>query len=332
MKKSIKILTLALPFLLGACSKLPDINDPQSGLATINQMKQCQLIKQPDEMADQYSRLLEQKWDRHAVGCGALYVYQLSQQSPFNLELRLEALGAQLGYFDVLNQAYPKLYKSGALGNELNDLWRATRQRSESLIESVEVLDGIIAEINLLKGAYLLASHEQDSSTKDTIKSLPVALELIEDAANRKPEAVEGLPLYLLARLKLTLPSFVGGDTEQAIQLLEGIVNQYPNNLEYQRWLMQGYAATGNVEKEKSLITKASRTLSNDINDQDLVDLYIIFGGSAHRYNMQAEIAFFSTQRKEMFSQNPHLLTRKTGANRGHGGNDPITGTDPNAI
>ncbi len=332
MKKIIKTLALTLPFILSACTKMPAIEDKESNLATQAQLQNCKFLGQADKMEAAYSELLEKKWDRDQLGCGALYIYETAQQSTFGIELKLKALAAQLNYFDVLNRSYPKLYQSGALGDELNGLWRATRERSRNLIASVEFLDGFIPEINLLKGAYLLANTEKDSSVKEAIGALPPALKLIEDAVQRKPEAGDGLGLYLLGRMKLTMPSFIGGDTDEAIELFEKAILQQPNNLEIHRWLLQGYAATGEVEKEMNVITKASKIFDQNINDQDLADLYIIYGGSAHRYNMENEITFFSQQRKSLFEQKPYLLTRESGANRGHGGADPITGTDPNAI
>ncbi len=332
MKKIIKTLALTVPFILSACTKMPAIEDKESNLATQAQLQNCNLLGHANEMETAYPDLLEKKWDRDQLGCGALYIYETAQQSRFGIELKLEALAAQLNYFDVLSRSYPKLYQSGALGDELNELWRATRQRSENLIASVEYLDGFIAEINLLKGAYLLANTEKDSTVKEAISALPPALTLIQDAVQRKPDAADGLGLYLLGRMKLTMPSFIGGDTDEAIELFEKAILQQPNNLEIHRWLLQSYAATGEVENEMNIITKASKIIDDNINGQDLADLYIIYGGSAHRYNMKNEIAFFSQQRKKLFNEKPYLLTRESGANRGHGGTDPITGTDPNAI
>ncbi len=329
MNTLIKILALALPFTLGACTDAPVSSDD---FMTAAQQKQCLLLGQTNQMEEAYPALLDEKWDRNAVGCGAIYAYELARQSTFNIELKLEAVAAQLTYFEVLNNAYPKLYKSGALGKELNELWRATRQRASHLIANVEYLDGVIPEVNLLKGAYKLASVEQDASDREALRAMPAALKLIEDSVGDRPDLADGLGLYLLARLKLNLPSFIGGDTEQAVELFKQAITHQPNSLEFHRWLLQAYAATGDVEKEKQIISKVATLYDDKINDQDLADLYKVYGGSAHRYGMEKEIAFYSKNRKALFEQKPYLLTRKTGANRGHGGNDPITGIDPNAI
>ncbi len=332
MKNSIKILALAFPLALSGCTDLAAVTDSKAGLATDSQLKRCELLNEPDKMEDAYQTLLDEKWDRNAVGCGAVYAYELARDSSFNIERKLEAVVAQLSYFEVLNNAYPKLYKSGALGDELNELWRATRKRTSHLLASVEIFDGFIPEVNLLKGAYILASAEQDASDKEALRSMPLALKLIKDTVADRPDVADGFGLYLLARLKLNLPSFIGGDTEQAVALFKQAITHQPNSLEFHRWLLQAYAATGEVEKEKQIISKVATLFDDKINDQDLADLYKVYGGSAHRYGMEKEIAFYSASRKALLANKPYLLTRKTGANRGHGGNDPITGTDPNAI
>jgi len=332
MKNSIKILALALPFVLGGCSKISAVHDTQAGLATPDQIQKCDLLGQPEKMTSDYPELLDAKWDRDLVGCGAIYAYELARQSTFDIELKLEALAAQLAYFEVLKNAYPKLFRVGELGQELNGLWRATRNRSINLISQVEMFDAFIPEVGLLQGAYILASAEEDSTSKDMVKSMPIGLKFIEQAVADKPEAADGLGLYVLARLKLNLPSFIGGDNKKAVELFEQALSYQPNSLEIHRWLMQAYAATGDVEKEKDIIRKATTMIDKNINDQDLADLYIVYGGSAHRYGMKDEIAFYSASRKTLLADKPYLLTRKSGANLGHGGNDPLTGEDPNAI
>ncbi len=332
MKKPIKTLALALSFVLGGCTNIAAVNETQAGLATTAQLQNCDLLGQPEKMASAYPELIEAKWDRELVGCGAIYAYELARQSTFDIELKLEALAAQLAYFEVLKNSYNKLYKAGELGEELNELWRATRKRSTNLIATVEIFDAFIPEVGLLKGIYTLANSEEDSTPKEMLNAMPIALKLIEKAVADKPEAADGLGLYILARLKLNLPSFIGGDTEQAVELFKQAIGYQSDSLEFHRWLMQAYAATGEIEKEKQLISKATKLIDENINDQNRADLYIVYGGSAHRYGMKKEIAFYSESRRALFADKPYLLTRKMGSVVGHGGNDPITGTDPNEI
>ena len=196
MKKTIKILALALPFVLAGCTKISAVDENKAALATPAQIKNCDLLGQPEEMAAAYPGLLEAKWDRHQVGCGAIYAYELARQSTFDIELKMEALGAQLVYFDVMSKAYPKLYKEGALGDELNENWRATRKRSIKLISMVEWFDFIIPEVGLLKGAYAVSNVEQDATGVEALKAVPSALKLIE-------EAVADADVVMLLRIQL---------------------------------------------------------------------------------------------------------------------------------
>lgn len=332
MRNLIGLFPLVLLMLLGACTSMPSTQSNKVVLVTEEQRTLCSLINQPEKMEAVYLELLESKWDKDKVGCGAVYAYELVSQSTFSIESKLEAIGAQLVYFDVLSKLYPKLYKEGELGRELNSLWRATRLRTEKLIADVAFMDVFITEVTLLKGAYILANVEQDADTKTALSAYPKAMKEISKAVADKPEAVDGLGIYLLGRLKLSLPSFAGGDVDEAIVLFQRSLSMQPNSLEYLRWKLEAQAVLGNMELEKETVRQALIMKDENINDQDLVDLLLVFGGHAHRLDMTREIEKFRSNRNELLAEKPYLLSRKSSATLGHGGTDPITGIDPNAL
>lgn len=328
MKKRNFLASIAITATLAGCVSSPSLNSDGFNGVAISQKQQCEQLDNTDYMDKHYGKLLEQKWDRHAVGCGALYIYEIASDSTLNIPLKLEALGAQLTYFDVLSHYYPKLYKEGDLNRELNELWRATRVRAEHLIKSVEGYEFLLNEITLLKGAYVLAQSSQDTAVREQVKAAVEAKKLIDKAVENNPESIDGLGLLLSGRLYQDMPSFVGGDIDKGVKTLEQLNELHPKNLETIRWLIQGYEASGKTGKAKMLITEAASIEPTGINEQDYADLLLTLGGMAKRHELNRALLTYKQQRKSLFKKSPYLLSRKQAATLGHGSADPITGKD----
>lgn len=320
-------ITAATTFMVG-CNSIPPLDTLDFKGITEQQRTRCTELNNFEYMETHYQALIEKKWDRHAMGCGALYSYQLASDSTFDIELKLEALGAQLSYFDVLTHYYPKLYKEGELNRELNALWRATRVRSQELIKSVENFEFILNEITLLKGVYILAQSASDMSVREQVKAAVEAKTIIDEAVLNNPESIDGLGLLISGILYQDLPSFMGGNTEKSIESLQRLRELSPNNLEAIRWLIQAQSAAGNSVEEKRLLTLAATIEPKDLNKQDYADLLLALGGMAKRYELSAALNNFKEKRQQLFSQSPYLLTRQQSATMGHGSVDPITGKD----
>lgn len=334
MKKLIFAIALLAVAYLAAVKQfeveVPSVTEDSSLLAKDEQ--QCNLDVGLDEMTDSYEPMLEAKWDLKQMGCGAVYAYEAAQASVFDIELKLMALGAQITYFIELEKRYPKLYQEGELANQLNNRWDAARMRSENLLKQAQKFDFIAPEVKALHSIYLLTSTAQNTSTKTQLKTLPIARDLMLEALINDEQVLDGVGMQVMAKLYVDMPVFAGGNLEKGLAMFETLLTQQPSNLELHVQMIEGYLAKGEVERQRQLLSSATQTDSSNINLQDRADLYKTLGGMANRLNETQAITFFRHAREKLLAQNPQLQSRKATAALGHGGNDPISGEDPNKI
>lgn len=323
---------IALPIILAGCSSaaVKPVNDQ---VITEKQNALCSALGDSQKMKQVYPDLLKQKWDRYAYGCGALYQYELAQDSWFGITLKAEALASQISYLDILSKQYPRIYQEGEAARELSKEWFATKARAESLISSLDRYDWLAAEIPLLHGAYLIVSVEKEATVKESFKVIPHARTLLQESVADDPAAGDALGYLLLGRLAMSLPTFFGGDIDKATDYFEKGVKQAPDNLEMLRWLTEAYLNQRQHEKANLALTDAVAVMARaTINIQDKADLMTDLGGLALRLNRQDALGVFSAERQKLLSENPYLLDRKYHASLGHGGTDPVTGKDANEI
>ena len=334
MKKLIFAIALLAVAYLAAVKqfevKVPSVTEDSSLLAKDEQL--CDLKASLDEMADSYEAMQEAKWDLTQIGCGAVYAYEAAQDSVFDIELKLMALGAQVTYFIELDKRYPKIYQEGELAKQLNRRWDAAKARSENLIKQAQAFDFIAPEVKALHSIYLLTSTAQNTTTKVQLKTLPVARDLMKDAIANDEQVLDGMGMQVMAKLYTDLPVFVGGDLEKGLAMFEKLLIQQPDNLELHALMIEGYLAKGDVTRQQQLVKLATQIDSSALNLQDRADLYNTLGGMANRLDSKEAILHFRSARERLFKKNPQLQARKFTAALGHGGNDPITGKDPNEI
>lgn len=330
---NIRIKTLlSLSVFLTACSITPSTTNLEIEAVSEKQQVNCNASGNPDEMEQAYPALLEMKWDREAFSCGALYAYELAASSWFGVERKAEALGAQITYLDILSRQYPRLYQSGELAEELRKEWFATKFRASELVAQLEKFEWLAAEIPLLHGAYLLTSVEKEANVKEQFAVVKPARALIEQSVRDKPEALGGLGYLILGRLSLSLPSFYGGNTKEAIRYLETGIEIAPESLEMHRWLIEAYLAERRSEDAATTLRTAASITDESMNPQDRVDIFSDIGGLAERLGLVDIARHFSAERQQLLGAHPYLLTRKYHASLGHGGTDPLTGKDSNEI
>lgn len=78
---------IALPVILAGCS--PAAVKPENNkIITEKQNALCSALGDNRKMEQLYPDLLTKKWDRYAYGCGALYQYELAQNSWFGITLK----------------------------------------------------------------------------------------------------------------------------------------------------------------------------------------------------------------------------------------------------
>lgn len=330
--KTKRLLTVpALLASLAACSSQSVLEAPHN-MVTEAQTQACNALGDPSVMEANYQKYLQRKWDKKAYGCGALYLYELSQDSWFGIEIRAEALGAQVSYLDVLDRSYPSLYLEDDLVEELGAEWQATRTRAETLINQLGFIEDYVAEVKLLHAAYLLASVTREAKMSDAFAVVPQAKTLLEQVVEDDPAALDGLALLLLGRVSLDLPQVLGGDVDKAVEYLEQGVAIAPENLEMQRWLAEAYLARQDTDKAATTIELAARLKGEQLNLQDKADAMLALGGLALRLNLPDAVAVFKSSRQTLLAEYPYLQTREYHASLGHGGTDPFTGKNSNEL
>lgn len=327
-------LLLTMPLLLinlVACSSQSVLETPHDMLTTA-QIEACDAVGNRPVMEANYQDYLQQKWDKETYGCGALYLYELSQQSWFGVEIRAEALGAQISYLDVLDRSYPSLSLEDELAEALSAEWKATKTRAETIIRQLDVIEGYVTEVKLLHAAYLLASVTREAKLSDAFAVVPQARTLLELVIQEKPDALDGLALQLLGRISLDLPQILGGDVDKAVEYLEQGVAIAPASLDMRRWLAEAYLAQQETEKARGAIEVAAKLHDEHSNIQDKADAMLALGGLALRLNLPDAAAVFRSSRQALLAEYPYLQTREYHASLGHGGTDPFTGKNSNEL
>jgi tetratricopeptide (TPR) repeat protein len=241
-------------------------------------------------------------------------------------------LGAQVAYLDALDRQYPRLYQAGELGGELGLRWNVTRERGNALLESLEPFEADIAEVSILKAVFLLASVSQEADIQEEFAAVPPALRALEQGLETDPEALDGLGLMMLGRLKIALPVFSGGNVDEAVALLRQGIDVAPANLEMHRWMVEAHLGRRDDAKAAEVLASAASLDGAGINPQDLADILVDLGGLALRLQQPELNEKFRQKRQALFREKPYLLQRKSTAKLGHGGVDPLTGQDPNEL
>ncbi|MFC5695477.1 hypothetical protein ACFPU0_07865 [Pseudomonas sp. GCM10022186] len=293
----------------------------------------CEELSDPKAKAAAFAKLAPMKWDRKQMGCGVRYGFELAQAQPDNIELQLQALGALIEYFDVLDKSYSRLYSaSPVMDIELSRRWTDTRNQSKALLAGVEQLSGQIAEVVALRGLYTLFSLQHEATEKEKIASPSMALPDLEGAVKMKPGVLDGGGLLALGTVLLTLPEFAGGDLERGIALLDQGSELSPQNLQIKTALIDAEISERNQPKALAVLKDAANISEQGQNEQDYADELRKLSGQAVRLE-QTELAKQLQTRRELFlAAHPYLNKRLSTATAGHGGVDPFTGQDPENI
>lgn len=282
-----------------------------------------------------FLEMREAKWDRFGMSCALQYGAEMIEAdwlSAFAIKDKLNLLGDHITYFEVLDKQYNAHYQGGDLSIELGWRWERNRLQALQLLDDIEIYEPLIAEITVLKAAYILASTMRESDTREMIEASVKAKGMLDAVVAKSPDVIDGLPLLMLAQLLLALPEFSGGDPIRAIELLEQGMAIDPENLSFHRWLIEGLVAERESAAAIEVLRKAAAVPVDASHPQDYVDMAKVLGGIAVRLGEKDIAAHFSKNRKQLLSKKPYLLARKARASVGHGGANPITGELKNEI
>ncbi|MGQ7814525.1 hypothetical protein ACUTAH_02410 [Metapseudomonas furukawaii] len=313
-----------------------DLLDPVKQAAYLKEAQALLVCVEPADAkakAAAFAELTVAKWDRQQMGCGVRHGFELAQAQPDNVELQLQALGAQVEYFDVLDKGYGRLYSESPVKDiELRLRWNETREHAEILLERLQPLAGQVAEVLALRGVYRLASVLRETPESDKMQAPALALPDLEAAIKLKPEVLDGGGLLMLGSVLLRLPEFAGGDTELAIELLSQGNRLAPQNLQLKVALLDALLGERENAKAIAVLQEAAKIGADGQNPQDYADALRTLGGQAVRLQQMGLAKQLAGTRDAYLQAHPYLNQRKSTATAGHGGVDPLTGEDPDKI
>lgn len=313
-----------------------DLEDPVLQAAVRKQAERlldCPKPANATALLADFAQQAAMKWDYAKMDCGVRYGFELAQAKPDDLALQLQALGAQVDYFAVLDKEYSPLYSASALKDaELSLRWMQTRKRAETLLARLQPVAGQVPEAWALRGIYNLLSLQHEVPESEKLKAPGLALPDLEAAIKQKPGVLDGVGLLILGSVLAELPEFAGGDSERAIALFVQGNEVAPSNLELKVALINAYLAERGQEKATAVLRQAATIPADGQNPQDYVDALRTLSGQAVRLQ-QIDLARQLAERRDVFlAGHAYLNPRKSTATVGHGGVDPLTGEDPDKI
>lgn len=320
----------------GTGSLATDLADPARQTAARQQAERLLECPQPADVAALATAFAEQsvmKWDYMKMGCGVRHGFELAQARPDDIPLQLQALGAQVDYFAVLDKEYSPLYSASALKDaELSLRWTQTRQRAQTLLARLQPIAAQVPEVLALRGIYQLVSRQHEVAEREKLKAPELALPDLELAIRHKPEVLDGAALLTLGSVLASLPEFAGGDTERAMALFIQGGELVPANLELKIALINAYLAERAQEQAVAVLRQAASIAPQGQNPQDYADALRSLAGQGVRLQQMAQARQLAARRDAFLASHPYLHARKTSATAGHGGVDPLTGEDPDNI
>lgn len=313
-----------------------DLEDPVRQAALRKQAERlldCPRPADAKSLAAAFAEQAAMKWDYSKMGCGVRYGFELAQLQPDDVPLQLQALGAQVDYFTVLDKEYSPLYSASALKDaELKLRWTQTRQRAQTLLERLQPAAEQVPEVLALRGVYHLLSLQHEAPESEKLKAPGLALPDLESAIKSKPGVLDGAGLLTLGSVLMDLPEFAGGDSERAVALFVQGAGVAPANLELKIALINAYLAERAQDKAVAVLRQAAAIPAEGQNLQDYADALRSLSGQAVRLQQMDLARQLAERRDALLAGHAYLNPRKSTATAGHGGVDPLTGEDPDKI
>lgn len=148
----------------------------------------------------------------------------------------------------------------------------------------------------------------------------------LSNAIEVDPNAEGGLAQIVSGRSYYELPTFLGGNGQRAIELLEQARKIDPSNPRALRYLAEAYDQEGRSDEALRSLRELETLVVSAGEEQRLSDELRHAIALSTRLGGDSRAAALQSRRQIVLSRNPELLTRASHAAAGHGGPNPLTG------
>lgn len=152
--------------------------------------------------------------------------------------------------------------------------------------------------------------------------------DLLVKAIDTAPSTLNGLAQIRLGRMLFELPTILGGDVEQSIDLLNQALEVDPGSIQALYYLAESYDQELEEGKAAAVMGNMLAVTPEPAEMQMAVDMLRLASGLAKRIRQQDLSVELRTRRNNLLEDNPELLTRVSIAVGGHGGEHPL-GNEP---
>lgn len=278
----------------------------------------------PDEQENriaQAGRLSVETHRLSSMECAALLALTAAEAAPESLEVQGMALGITAQAIDLMGSVKREdlMGTEGDLVRRINGFsGRALAIADKSLAKTPESPD-----FKLLKALVIVLSApwgEVEQSVERTRQAMTLLAEVIKAA----PDTRGGLAQMVLGRIYFEMPPILGGDVLKSISLLEDARARNPRNIQTLRYLAESYDQE--MEEEKAVATlRAMLTIEPGPGEYQLVADELRLGrGLAGRLQAADLAKNLERKRQALLKAHPELMTRKSMAIGGHGGDHPL--------
>ncbi len=271
------------------------------------------------------SELSSKTTEKNSLACAADILAQLSKAAPSNLPLRIDALESLANYIDnvLLLKRLDGLQSNWAE-------YQIRLEHAKSL--SSELISSGVQEWPKDPSIAILKARI-DGSLAGPSESLTIvaAIAELKRAIAISPTALHGEGQLVIAQDYMELPPLFGGGAGEALPYLEQARKIAPSNPRPIRIMAEAY---DELDRRPDALRALHDLLQVPVVANDLqlsADEWRLGEGLASRIGDQALAEQLAKRRAQLMSEHPGLLSRKSVAAWGHGGDNPLTG-DPQYI
>lgn len=289
--------------------------------------KSCSAPASVEQVMSTLQHLATQRHSLQALVCAAEIGAAAARAHPDNVALNVEALHAHVTLLEHIDANLDEsLYVAPADYAAAERQWGQTAKQGQIIGDRLRKAAAADPDI-----ATLVIAHQLEAANKFTnqlvmLKTATQGVSDLEAVIKKKPDALHGIAQYMLGRLRLFLPVYVGGDAAKAITHFQAARAIDGGNIENLRWLAEALVGErDNAQAVEVLNTMLPLTPAPAQLQQFGDHLRGAIGLSA-RLKEAALQAALTQKRQQLLKDHPEILPRTASAASGHGGVDPLTG------